>query len=182
MSSSRQAADLAVGAVIDDVSKCSGGLRAWADKLDKRTATLSSTMVDFEELRLHAEQLSSDMLRSRPDAPVHRNATDAHKKATVRTAKMLKELMNQLEGVNSELLPPANFLAAFERAEKSVGGSFDLAEQLKLECTECGEAASASGALQVEAVAKEKKQHKEKKRSMSPRRASRSQVVSSAMS
>ena len=175
---------LSLRVVLDELPKCAAMLRAWADRIDERLEAFGAAEGDLAALSAHAEQLYAEIERSRPDAPVHKNAQDALKKATTRTGRELKGVCAQLDALRAELLPPTQFGPVFEHAEATLDACFDRAERARLDCSGGG-----GGSLDVGAEADEKrerkhakeaKEKKEKRRSNSPRRQTRERGAGSA--
>lgn len=174
---------LSLRVVLDELPKCAAMLRAWADRIDERLEAFGAAESDLAALSAHAEQLYAEIERSRPDAPVHKNAQDALKKATTRTGRELKGVCAQLDALRAELLPPTQFGPVFEHAEATLDACFDRAERARVDC-------SGGGSLDVVGAeadekrerkhAKEAKEKKEKRRSNSPRRQTRERGAGSA--
>ena len=176
---------LSLRVVLDELPKCAAMLRAWADRIDERLEAFGAAEGDLAALSAHAEQLYAEIERSRPDAPVHKNAQDALKKAATRTGRELKGMCAQLDALRAELLPPTQFGPVFEHAEATLDACFDRAERARVDCSGGG----GGGGLDVGAEADEKrerkhakeaKEKKEKRRSNSPRRQTRERGAGSA--
>jgi chromosome segregation ATPase len=158
-------------AVLGSLPKCVTFLRQWADKLEKRYQDFASSEKDLSELVTHTEQLSVEIEKSRPNAPVYKNAQDALRKAVSRTGKVLKELQLQLEQTKADLLPTDQFRDTFEFADQKLEECTSYVEEYREGCKSLEATEATSGTSVPNTVSsKEKKLHKEKKRSTSPKR------------
>jgi len=165
--------------VVESLPKCANLLRAWADKLEKRHEQFCSLEDDFAALFSHTEQLSSELEKSRPNAPVYKNAEDALKKAVSRTAKVLKDMLVSLEAIKGDLSAPSQYGPIFDSTEKCLSDCHEYAEAYRESCQNFD--VSGDGTVMVDKKErKDKKKDKEKKRSNSPKR-SREKVSSSLM-
>jgi chaperonin cofactor prefoldin len=166
--------------VVESLPRCTNLLRAWADKLEKRHEQFCSLEGDFGALFSHTEQLSSELEKSRPNAPVYKNAGDALKKAVSRTAKVLKEMLVSLEAIKGELSPPSQYESIFDSTEKCLSECYEYAEAYRESCQNFD--VSGDGAAAVDKKErKEKKKDKEKKRSNSPKRSREREKASSSL-
>lgn len=157
-------------AVVETVPKFVSLLRAWADKLEKRHETFSSLESDLNDLFAHTEQLSTELEKSRPTAPVYKNAEDALKKAVARTAKVLKDLQGSVEAIKTDLSPPASYDGLFDHVESALKDCIEYTEVYREGCKnfETSGDILASGGERKDKKAK--KENKERKRSSSPKR------------
>lgn len=160
-------------AVVETLPKFVSLLRAWADKLEKRQETFSSLQSDLSDLFAHTEQLSTELEKSRPTAPVYKNAEDALKKAVARTAKVLKDLQGSVEAIKVDTSPPANYPGLFDHVESALNECIEYTEAYREGCKnfETSGDVTAGGGGGEKKDKKAKKETKERKRSSSPKRA-----------
>jgi len=167
--SQSQDVDAPLQGVIDSLPKCATLLRVWADKLEKRHSHFCALEADLGALFAHTEQLSLELEKSRPNAPVYKNAEDALKKAVNRTAKVLKDMQSALDVIKAELAPPSQYGAVFANAESCLSECYEYADTYREGCKNF----ETSGEV-VSSEKKEKKNKKaadkERKRSNSPKR------------
>ena len=154
--------------VLESLPKCAALLRVWADKLDKRHEHFASLESDLGDLFSHTEQLSLELEKSRPNAPVYKNAEDALKKAVNRTAKVLKDMQSTLDAMKTELSPPSQYGAVFDHAEKCLSECYEYADSYREGCKNFETVGEILPSEKKEK--KSKKADKERKRSNSPKR------------
>lgn len=158
----REAEISPIAAALEAVPRCASLLRAWADRLDKHAEDLAASSSDLRDLAGHTEQLSAEVENSRVDAPVHKSAQSALKKAVASTGKVLKEISGVVDELRQDLAPPPQLAQAFENADKQAEKAAVYASEYRQTC------------MSFEAPAKDKdkkeKRDKEKRRSGSPRR------------
>ena len=154
--------------VIEGLPRCATLLRTWADKIEKRHEHFCSLENDLGALFAHTEQLSSELEKSRPNAPVYKNAEDALKKAVTRTAKVLKDIQTSVDVIKNELSPPAQYQNVFDNAEKCLSDCSEYAEAYREGCKHFEVSGEVLATEKKEK--KTKKTEKEKKRSNSPKR------------
>jgi len=163
-----------LAAVLAGAPRCTAALRSWADTIDARVEKLSAHEADLTALAAHTEQLSAEIDRSRPGAPVRKNAEDALKKAVGRTAKVLRDVLSALDALSDAHAPNDAFGKVFASAEND----FDVAKGFVYDYMagchgyEAEADAVAPPAEKKERKEKNGKEAKDKKRSNSPRRKS----------
>jgi hypothetical protein len=160
--------DAPLQGALETLPKCAALLRVWADKLDKRHEHFASLESDLGDLFSHTEQLSLELEKSRPNAPVYKNAEDALKKAVNRTAKVLKDMQSSLDAIRAELAPPSQYDTVFDNAEKCLSECYEYAETYREGCKNFEAAGEILPTEKKEK--KSKKAEKERKRSNSPKR------------
>lgn len=158
-------------AVVETLPKFVSLLRAWADKLEKRQETFSSLQSDLSDLFAHTEQLSTELEKSRPTAPVYKNAEDALKKAVARTAKVLKDLQGSVEAIKADVSPPANYPGLFDHVESTLNDCIEYTEVYREGCKNFDASGDVTAGCGEKKEKKTKKDTKERKRSSSPKRA-----------
>jgi hypothetical protein len=126
--------DPPVLAVLEGLPKCAGILRAWAEKIEKRHEQFHALGTDLGALFAHTQQLSSELDKSRPNAPVYKNAEAALKKAIARTAKVLKDMQVSLEAMQIDLMPPSQYGSLFDAAAQSLPDCMDYVDAYREGC------------------------------------------------